>query len=227
MSAVAHIKTYKTGQFYTDAFRGDMSWNGYERNVLLRNDGHDTTGTLQFTSVGRALGADEIRDARGVVAADFDNDGDLDLVIHNNPGDLPDSPDHARATLLRNDLGTRRSWIAVELQGTTSNRDGVGALVTVNTGGSTQVRHAHSGSAYASQQSARLYFGLKDATQVDQLTVRWPSGTEQRFEDITARRVVQITEGSGMKLVSLPQQRPAVQLSKRYTPSSSTRGRTK
>ncbi|PON18562.1 hypothetical protein C2W62_07245 [Candidatus Entotheonella serta] len=109
MSAVKHINAYKTGKFYSDAFRGEMSWNGYERNVLLRNDGGKDSESLQFTNVARALGADQIRDARGAAVAAFDNDGDLDIVINNNPGDLPDSKTHGRATLLRNDIGTRRS----------------------------------------------------------------------------------------------------------------------
>ena len=215
MSAVAHIKEYKKGTFYTDDFRGDMSWNGYERNVLLRNDGHDTSGTLQFTSVGMAFGADEIRDARGVAAADFDNDGDLDLVIHNNPGDRPNRPDHARATLLRNDIGAQRNWIAVALQGSTSNRDGIGALVTIKVGDRLQTRHVYSGSGYASQQSSRMYFGLNGATQVDQLTVNWPSGLVQHFKDIAAQHMVRITEGSMLQLVSLPKQQPFVKLSKK------------
>ena len=65
-----------------------MSWNGYERNVLLRNDGTDKNGVLHFTDVASALGADDIRDGRGMAVADFDNDGDLDIVINNNPGDI-------------------------------------------------------------------------------------------------------------------------------------------
>ena len=85
MSAVAHIQEYKTGLFYTDEFRGDMSWNGYEHNVLLRNDGPDASGQLEFTDVAMALGADSDKDARGTAMADFDNDGDLDIVINNNP----------------------------------------------------------------------------------------------------------------------------------------------
>ncbi len=220
MSAVAHIKDYKTGKFYTDAFRGDLSWNGYERNVLLRNDGHDANGTLQFTNVAMALGADEIRDTRGVAIADFDNDGDLDMVLNNNPGDLPDQPQHARATFLRNDLGARRHWLAVELQGTTSNRDGVGAMVTIVAAGSAQVRHANRGSGYASQHTARLYFGLDAATRVERLTVRWPSGLQQEFENIAARQVVHIIEAGAMQLRRLPDQGALAQLSQKSPPSS-------
>ena len=213
MSAVAHIKDYKSGKFYSDEFRGDLSWNGYERNVLMRNDGVDASGALQFTNVAVALGADDKRDARGMAVADFDNDGDLDIVINNNPGALLDNVDHARATFLRNDIGSHRNWIAIELQGADSNRDGVGALVTIEAGGHRQIRHATIGGGYASQHSSRLYFGLNEADRVDTLTVQWPSGTVQRMQDITSRQVVHITEGRGIQLLPLAQKPSLVKMS--------------
>jgi len=161
----------------------------------------------RFTNVAVALGADDIRDGRGMATADFDNDGDLDIVIHNNPGDLVEDENHARATMLRNNLGQSRNFLAVELLGTKSNRDGVGALVTIEAGGMKQVRHTAAGSGYAAQQSARLYFGLNDATRVDKVTVRWPSGLVESFENVGARQLIQITEGGGMKVLTLPQKR--------------------
>src|SRR5262249_12495850 len=151
-----------------------------EHNVLLRNDGVASDGNLEFSDVGMATGADDIRDARGVATADFDNDGDLDIVINNNPGDSG-RPELARATFLRNNIGQRRNWLAVELRGTKSNRDAVGALVTVEASGEKFTRLVTAGSGFASQQSARLYFGLGDRTQVDAMTVRWPSGRVEKF----------------------------------------------
>lgn len=203
MSAVAHIDQYKTGLFYSDEFRGDFSWNGYEHNVLLRNEGPGAEGTVRFTDVALALGADDSHDARAVAVADFDNDGDLDLAINNNAGD-PTRGTQVGPVLLRNEIGTRRSWLAVELRGTQSNRDGVGALVRLEAGGVEQVRHLSAGSAYASQQSGRLYFGLDEAGEVERLAVRWPSGREETFEDIGARQLVRITEGSGLQELALP-----------------------
>ena len=208
MSAVAHIKDYKTGKFYRDEFRGDISWNGYEHNVLLRNEGKDADGTLAFTDIAMATGADDIKDARGLAIADFDNDGSLDIVTNNNPGDSGD-PSKARPALLRNNTGARRNWLAVEVEGTQSNRDGVGALVTITTGTEKQVRLASAGSSFASQNSARLYFGLGESAQADSLTVRWPSGRVEKFDrvgdgPIAARQLIRIREGAGIEASLLP-----------------------
>jgi len=208
LSAVAHIKDYKTGKFFRDDFRGDISWNGYEHNVLLRNEGPDAKGTLQFTDIAMAVGADDDKDARGMATADFDNDGDLDIVVNNNPGDSG-NPERARAVLLRNNVGQRRSWLAVELEGVESNRDAVGALVTIEGNGQRQVRLVTAGSGFSSQHSARLYFGLNDQTQIDALTVRWPRGRVERFEkiaghSIAARQLIRIKEAAGIEARDLP-----------------------
>jgi hypothetical protein len=166
-----------------------------------------------------AVGADDIRDARGMATADFDNDGDLDIVVNNNPGDSGRS-ELARATLLRNNVGARHNWLAVELRGTKSNRDAVGALVTVEAGAEKQVRLVGAGSGFASQHSKRLYFGLGGREVVGAVTVRWPSGRVERFEKIGdqpigARRLLRFVEGEGAEAVTLPAMRApaaAVQL---------------
>ena len=213
MSAVAHIKDYKTGKFYSSEFRGNISWNGYEHNNLLRNEGPAADGTLQFTDVAMATGSDEIRDSRGLATADFDNDGDLDIVLNNNPGDSG-RPEQARATLLRNNVGERRNWLAIELTGTKSNSDAVGALVTIESGGEKFVRLVGAGSGFASQHSSRLYFGLGDKARVDAITVRWPNGRLEKFESIggspiEARRLLRIKEGYDVEAVNLPARRSA------------------
>jgi hypothetical protein len=215
LSAVAHIKEYKTGKFYQDEFRGDISWNGYEHNVLLRNEGMVTLEgadkvkreTLRFTDVAMALGADDVKDGRGMAIADFDNDGALDIVINDNPGDSGDVS-RARPALLRNNIGSRRNWLAVELTGTQSNHDAVGAMVTIEIDGGKQLRLVSAGSGFASQNSARLYFGLDEKTRVDVLTVRWPSGRVETFKSvgdqtIESRHVIRITEGAQIKQLTL------------------------
>jgi len=193
LSAVAHINDYKTGKFYRDDFRGDISWNGYEHNVLLRNEGPDSKGALQFSDVAMATGADDIRDARGTATADFDNDGDLDVVINNNPGDSGRA-ELSRATLLRNNVGERRNWLAIELRGTESNRDGIGTRLEVVSGGHKQTAERVAGSGYLSQNDSRMHFGLGAATSIEQLTIHWPSGREQVLRGVAVDRVLTVEE---------------------------------
>ena len=163
---------------------------------------------LRFNDVAMAAGADDIKDGRGMATADFDNDGDLDIVVNNNPGDTGRA-ELARATLLRNNVGATRNWLAVELVGTKSNRDGVGAQVTIEAGGEKQLRLVAAGSGFASQQSARLYFGLGASERADALVVRWPGGRVERFEKvggqpIGARRLLRFVEGEGAESLALP-----------------------
>jgi hypothetical protein len=171
--------------------------------VLLRNEGAGANGVPRFNDVAMATGADEIRDSRGVAIADYDNDGDLDIALNNNPGDTG-REELARATLLRNNVGERRSWLAVELRGTKSNRDAVGSTVTVETAEGRQVRLVAAGSSFASQHTGRLYFGLGGQAQVATLTVRWPGGHEEKFQNVAARQLVRVTEGSGLENLALP-----------------------
>lgn len=161
----------------------------------------------RFTGVALALGADDDRDARGFAASDFDRDGDLDIAINHNPGDN-EQVERRRPSLLRNDIGHRRPWLAVDLVGTESNRDGVGATVIVEAAGRRQLRLATAGSGYASQRSPRLHFGLGEADSVDSLTVRWPSGREETFGPFASRRVVRLTEGEGAELLPVAPSAP-------------------
>ncbi len=207
MSAVAHIDQYKTGKFLRNDYRGDISWNGFEHNVLLRNEGSNADGVPKFVDVAMATGADDIKDARGMAVADFDNDGDLDIIVNNNPGDSGDV-EKARPTLLRNETGTTRNFLAIDLQGTESNRDAIGAVVTIEAGGQKQVRYVAAGYGFASQNAARIYFGLGEQTKIDALSVRWANGKVERFTEsdkgeIAARQFLKITEGQGLKVAVL------------------------
>ena len=92
----------------------------------------------------------------------------------------------------------------MELTGTDSNREGIGAIVTIEAGGNHQMRQVEAGSGYASQHGTRLYFGLGDAAQIDALTVRWPSGAVEAYEDLKTRALVRITEGAGAGQLDLP-----------------------
>ena len=153
-----------------------------QRNLLYHNVGEGV-----FEEVGAAAGdglAVE-KSSRGVAYIDYDNDGDLDLIVTN----LADSPD-----LLRND-GAAGAWIRVELVGSNSSRDAIGARVRVDAGAMSLVREMRGASGYLSQSEGRLHFGLGDSTRADRVEVRWPSGLVTELRDIPAGRTVRVVEG--------------------------------
>jgi hypothetical protein len=125
--------------------------------------------------------------SRGAAYADIDQDGDLDLVVSANGGP---------AVLFRNDGGNKNAWLRVRLSGTKSNRDGIGAKVSVTAGGVKQWAIVKTGSSYASQSELPLTFGLGTAKGVDSLEVAWPSGQVDRLGPQPAGRTVVVTEGA-------------------------------
>ena len=160
----------------------------YRQRPLLFHNQTDGRFLPMGGEAGPAL--DQAYAGRGAAAIDYDNDGDLDLVLTENGG-----PAH----LLRNQGGNRNHWIQIRLVGKTSNRDGVGTLVTVKTGSTTQRRYRRTGSSYLSQSDPRLTFGLGDSTRVDRLEIRWPGGAEQILENVPAGRLLVVQEPVGKK----------------------------
>jgi hypothetical protein len=158
--------------------------------VLLRN-----LGNGQFVDVAMAVGADSIMDARAVAVADFDNDGDMDMVVNGNPG----MSESIAPVLYRNNIGARQNWLEVDLTGSTVNRDAAGSEVVIELAdGTEQFRHVLIGSAYASQSSLRLHFGLGKHEEIKKLTVNWigPRGGTDVFFNIPSNRVISITQGA-------------------------------
>ena len=142
-----------------------------------------------FEVVSDRLGSDFTAPRAGRAAAfgDYDNDGDVDILVMNN-GQAPQ--------LLRNDGGNRNHWLGVRLVGTRSNRDGIGSKVKVSAGGVTQVAEAKGGMSYQASHDPRLHFGLGNAARVEALEITWPSGAIDRITNVPADRYVVIKEGT-------------------------------
>jgi len=148
-------------------------------------------GKGRFEDVTRAMGAAFARAivGRGAAYADYDRDGDLDLVITTN---------HGPVYLFRNDGGNRNNWISIKTVGTRSNRSGIGAKVIVESASGRQWRMVHSGSSYLSQSDLTLTFGLGRDPIVSEIEILWPSGLRERMTGVSINRFITVREGAGI-----------------------------
>ena len=146
-------------------------------------------GTFHEVSDQSGSGLSLNKVSRGGAFGDFDNDGDLDILITNS-NDTPD--------LLRNESRNSNHWLMIETVGTQSNRDGIGARVKVVTDSISQIREVKSGSSYLSQSDMRLHFGLGEASVAKLIEIQWPSGLIERFENVKADQVLRAVEGNGL-----------------------------
>lgn len=149
-----------------------------EPDQLFHNNGDGT-----FEDVSKSAGEyfQSKYPGRGAAFGDYDNDGDIDILIVNNNGP---------ATLLRNDGGNRNNWLKIKTVGTKSNRNGIGARVIVKTGKLTQMREVLAGSSYLSHSSLELEFGLGTHNKADIVEIRWPSGRVQRLKNVAANQTL-------------------------------------
>lgn len=159
---------------------GEHSLNGMERDYLLRNNGDGT-----FVDVAYVNQADRIEDGRGVSVVDYDRDGNVDVVLRN----------YRQPAQLLHNRGGPGHWLELALVGTRSNRDAVGARITLTAGGKRQMREVRAGSGYLSASSLVQHFGLGAAEMVDEIEVVWPSGEVTLLFDVPADRHLRLREG--------------------------------
>jgi tetratricopeptide (TPR) repeat protein len=165
-----------------ELIRSDATWNGYERNVFYRNNQDGS-----FSEISGLAGLDFTDDSRAFVLADLDADGRLEVVLKNRTG--------PQLRALRNAMNEIGNAIAFRLKGTKSNRDAIGAAVTVEMGGLRQTKQLQAGSGFLSQHTKELFFGVGKAEGPVRARVRWPSGSTQTFENLPVGHRIEIQEG--------------------------------
>ena len=174
---------YVTGNVYPEIERLLPQYPHRGPRIVFRNRG----GSFEDVTTRSGPGALDAHSSRGAAFGDFDNDGNVDLLVMN----MNEPP-----SLLRNAYAGGNGWIAVQLEGTRSNRAGLGATVIVTAEGRSQARAALSQSSYYSHDDLRLHFGLGRAERADRIEVRWPSGLVDVLREVRGRRVVKVREGS-------------------------------
>jgi len=182
-----------------------VSWSGHERNCAYLG-----LGEGRFADASYPSGLDFHDDGRAVATTDWDGDGDLDLWFKNRTG--------PQLRFTRNDSDGAGHFLAFQLQGSSSNRDAIGATVEVHAAGRIASRTVTAGDGYLSQSSGRLHFGLGQAETVDRVTVRWPGGDSERLLGVTVDRLHHVVQGTGkaipveirpVKLADAPAAEPA------------------
>jgi hypothetical protein len=168
---------------------GDRSFSGYEPNQLLRNNGGHS-----FTNVAREQGVDTNRDSRGVIVADFDNDGGQDIMVLNSNQD---------AILYRARPPADNGWIELRLQGVQSNRDGIGTRVSLFTPDGLIYRETNAGNGFESQSTSFVHAGTGKRQVIDRMVVQWPSGKVQEFKNVRARKRYRLVEGEPLVELNL------------------------
>jgi enediyne biosynthesis protein E4 len=174
-----------TGSVYPEVEKKLPQYPYKTRRVLFRNLGNGTFEELE-TQGGEGISA--AHSSRGCAFGDFDNDGDIDVLIVN----MNEPP-----SLLRNDLTGKQNWLKVKLEGVKSNRSAIGARVIAHYAGKSHAQALVSQSSYYSCNDPRLHFGLGAAMEAA-LDVYWPNGLHESYPRVAINRLVTIREGAGV-----------------------------
>ncbi len=166
-----------------------MSFSGNEKNRLFHNQGNHS-----FNETAARHGVDNTRDGRGLIIADFDNDGAQDMYVINS---------NHEAVLYHNQAGKNGNWIEIRLQGTKSNRDGIGTRVTFYTDDGVFYRETNAGNGYEGQSTAFVHVGLGKISKIQKMAVIWSNGDKQTFENVEAGIRYKLVEGSDLQKLEL------------------------
>jgi len=174
------------GHVYPEVDSQHLGSSYKEPRILYHNNGD---GTFSDVSASAGTGITTAASSRGLAVGDLWNDGKLSAVISNM---------NAAPSLLVNQIRTPNHWIAIHTVGTKSNRDGIGARISVRTAIRTLVDEVRSGSSYISNSDMRVHFGLGSATKMEWVEIRWPSGLVERFSTLEVDTIQTLKEGTGM-----------------------------
>ncbi len=166
-----------------ELIRSDGTWSGYERNVFYANNRDGT-----FSDVSGVVGLDFVEDGRAFALGDFDHDGRVEIFLKNR-----NAP---QLRLLKNVMEDLPPSISFRLKGTKSNRDAIGASVTIESGGGRQTRMLQAGSGFLSQHSKDIFFGLGETKGQVRASIRWPSGLVQELHDLPFNHRIWMVEGA-------------------------------
>ena len=178
------------GHVYPEVDKNNLGSNYQEPRILYHNLGK---GTFADISSSAGPGITMTASSRGLAVGDLWNDGRISAVITNL---------NALPSLLVNQVRSPNHWIAIRTVGTKSNRDGIGARISVKAGGRTLVDEVRSGSSYNSSSDMRVHFGLGSAMKVDSVQIRWPSGLQEHFDNLPVDSIQTLKEGSGTPMPS-------------------------
>jgi len=179
------------GQIPVPAFIANID---NDPNKLFKNNGNGT-----FTDVSIAEGVSDSTRGRGFAIGDFDNDGDIDMIVVVT---VEQNTAQEHTLLFRNDLSNGNNWLKVQLEGTTNNRDGFGSRVEVYAGGRKFIREIDGGSSHASQNTSIAHFGLANYAIADSVSVIWLGGAKQTVKHIRANSFLKIIEGGNTQLLT-------------------------
>ncbi len=180
------------GHVYPEVEKSHLGSDYQQPRLLYHNNGNATFSEISATA---GPGINAASSARGLAVGDLWNNGQISVVINNM---------NAKPSLLVNSVRSPNHWVAFKLVGSRSNRDGIGAKITVKIGARTLVDEVRSGSSYISQNDLRVHFGLGAETKLNSVQVRWPSGMVEHFDNLSVDAFHSLTEGSGTAVTVAP-----------------------